>query len=226
MRPPPEPIDQNNPHSQTPAGESGLNLDQLVEEHFDYLCRYANRHFRSPDKVEELVQETFLAATEARSRFRNQSSPRTWLVGILRHKIIDAIRMKKRDDEKIVRADDPELTGRLFHKQGHWREENGPCSWELAGSWALSGSGSVPADAVIRQRQFLTVIDKCLSKLPERVRHIFLLREIEEQDRGEISEALNLTSTNVGVILHRARLALQECVQINWLQEKMPTGEA
>lgn len=190
--------------SYVPQGEK-LDLNQLVEDHFDYLYNYAYRYFRSDDKAEDLVQDTFLAATEAISRFQGNSSPRTWLIGILRHKIMDKLRVKDREQPVDIQESSADLYSSLFNEAEHWFNETGPIYW-----------GASP-DTVLNQKQFLAALEECLSKLPSRVRQIFLLREMEDRDREEIGDGLGISSTNVGVILHRARLSLQNCLQQNWL---------
>ena len=66
--------------------------DDWVEAHGDYLFNFAIGQLRDASVAEDLVQDTFLAAFKARDRFSGQSSERTWLVGILRHKICDHLR--------------------------------------------------------------------------------------------------------------------------------------
>lgn len=186
----------------------------LVEEHFDYLYRYAYRYFRSDEKAEDLVQETFLAATQSIKRFEGNSSPRTWLTSILRHKIIDYVRVKDREEPVDFEAMERDPLSKLFNEADHWHNETGPLVW-----------GASP-DTTLNQKQFFKILEQCLAKLPGTMRQIFLLRELEGCDRGEICEQLNLTSSNVGVILHRARLSLQHCLQANWFHGGKVRGEA
>ncbi len=190
------------PKSRPPVEE----LNSWVEEHFDYLYKYAFRFVRSEERAEDLVQETFLSATEAFSRFEGRSSPRTWLTSILRHKILDGFRKKNREEPIDFEALEQEPLSKLFDNNEHWHRETGPRQW-----------GSAP-DAALKQKQFFEVLEACLSKLPEKMRHIFLLRELEGCDREEICKELAIKSSNVGVVLHRARLALQYCLQTNWFE--------
>lgn len=181
-------------------------LEAWVEEYGDYLFRYAFRYFRTEDSAQDLVQETFLAAAESIERFEGRSTPKTWLTGILRHKILDQIKSKVRQERFEVTdyLSEEHLVG--FDQAEHWTLERGPLPW-----------GSAP-DHVIKQKQFVSVLDSCLRKLPERIRQIFLLRELEGRNRTEISVEFELTESNIGVILHRARIALQGCLQENWLK--------
>jgi len=180
-------------------------LEGWVEEYGDYLYRYAYRYFRTEEAAQDLVQETFLAATESIDRFEGRSAPKTWLTGILRHKILDRIKSKVRKEKYEV---DAQLDGELgdrFDSADHWTLERGPLPW-----------GSSP-DHIFNQKQFVGTLEKCLRKLPEKIRQIFLLREVDGHNRAEISEQFDLSESNIGVILHRARLSLQGCLQQNWL---------
>ena len=177
-------------------------MDDLVDEHYDYLFRYAFRYFRAADRAEELVQETYLAAVESIERFEGRSSPRTWLTGILRHKIMD--RVRKANTARRFEAEGEHLA-KLFDAQEHWRDDTGPISW-----------GS--PERALGQRQFLSAVESCLSKLTEQSRQIFMLRELEGLPREEICQQLSITANNVGVILHRARLSLQHCLHQSWFE--------
>jgi len=181
-------------------------LHAWVDEHSDYLFRYARKHFSDETIAEELVQETFVAAVTAISKFKGDASPRTWLTGILRHKIIDRIRVKTRDRTVSIDDESEQGYGHYFDEHEHWRPETGPLPW------------NTDPDALLEQKQFFAVLQGCMAKLPERFRHAFLLRELDTMSREEISAQLELTSTNVGVILYRSRLALRECLQTNWLK--------
>lgn len=201
---------ESNP--MTSGLKEGSNSDLLkswVEEHSDYLYRYARRYFRNLEIVEDLVQETFLAAVQAIEKFERKSTPKTWLTGILRHKILDRLRKNQKD---LQFSSENEINGdfeKLFDANEHWTIKDGPTTW------------MINPEAVLEQKQFMSALKTCLAKLPEKIRHIFLLREVEGFSRDEICTQVNLTSTNVGVILHRARLSLQNCLQNNWLKFTM-----
>ena len=183
-----------------------LDFNKLVEREADYLYGYARRHFPSETVAEDLVQETFLAAVEGASRFKGESSPRTWLVSILRHKIIDRIRKSGRE---LVSAEDGDVDRYLssyFNEKGHWREERGPRP-------LLSSP-----EASLSEKEFMTVLQGCLGKLSERLRHVFLLRELDGMTPDDICNALALSPTNLRVMLHRARLQLRDCLENNWLK--------
>lgn len=181
-----------------------LDLARLVEEHGDYLLRYALKHFRDQDACEDLIQDTFLAASRNCEQFRGGSTARTWLTSILRHKIIDRIRSNQVRQTVSLDGLQEEGADFFFNEAEHWTPDAGPREW------------GTQADTLVEQRQFLAAVQSCLGKLPERFRQILVLREYDGLDREEICGVVGLTSTNVGVILHRARIQLRECLQRTW----------
>ncbi len=191
------------------SADHSVILCGWVEEHGDYLFRYALRHFRNRSDAEELVQEAFLAAVQGVMQFQGTSAARTWLTGILRHKIIDRIR--KRQSERATASsasavDAEEIPAGLFDSQEHWTAGGGPREWNLT------------PDAAFERKDFYEKLNQCLYKLPEKFRVVFLLRELDGMSRDEIGEQSGLTANNIGVMLHRARLMLRECLQQNWLE--------
>jgi len=184
---------------------TALNFSDLVEEHGDYLLRYALRHFPQRDQAEELVQDTFVAALEAAGRFEGRSTPRTWLTSILRFKIIDRIRLKSRNAQISIDEIAQDNLQSFFNKGGEWSKQAEPLSWRQS------------PDALIQQRDFLTTLRNCLDKLPQLIKHAFLLREIDELQTEEICNSLGITATNLRVMLFRGRLYLRQCLDLNWL---------
>jgi len=187
-----------------------VDPDRWVEEHSDCLYRYALLRVRRPDVAEDLVQETFCAAVRTQSSFGGRSSERSWLCGILKHKICDYFRKLGRE---TCFTDLEFLEDELAHKfvpQGFWNHELGPLEWKPE------------AEVVMHRDEFWDTFKNCLAKLPQRVGDVFMLREMEEMETGQICEALNISPNNLWVMLHRARMALRECLEINWFKEQSP----
>jgi RNA polymerase sigma-70 factor (TIGR02943 family) len=170
--------------------------DQLVE-HRVYLMRFARLQLRNDGWAEDAVSETLLAALSKPQAFGNRSQLKTWLVGILKHKVIDLIRSNARlvalpdsgaDDE------DDELDRLRFKADGHF--EHSPNDWG-------------DPQQTLQQAQFFQVLDACMERLPPAMGRLFLMREW-----------LELTPTNLYVQLHRARLRLQECLNIHWFGQR------
>jgi len=165
---------------------------------------------RDRSTAEDLVQETFLAALRNRGTFSGSSSESTWLVGILKHKITDHFRHQARESPKEEGdlRDLPDSSP--FDASGHWA--SGPADW-----------GGNPAD-LYREKKFLDQFTKCLSGLSPSHANAFTLREIEGADTGEICKVMNVTETNLWVILHRARMLLRRCLETNWFEKSAKKG--
>ena len=177
-----------------------------VEALRPYLLRYAALELRNADAAEDAVQEALLAALVAEASFEGRSNLRTWLTGILKHKIVDSIRRSSR--ERPLAGEDEEAAASefdaLFDEREHWREHPDP--WENP-------------DGALHQKQFLTALEGCLARLPARTGQVFMLREHLGLETGEICKELGLTSTHCWVLLYRARMALRECLEKNWFRK-------
>jgi len=182
--------------------------EKWVDTHGNALYRYALLELRDPQSAEEVVQETFLSALQARDRFEGRSSERSWLIGILKHKIVDLIRkrVRERPYQNIETLSDE--MEKLFDEKGHWKSDQIPSDWALN------------AKALLEQKEFWEVLKSCLSKLPQRTADAFTLREIEELKGEEVCKVLDITSTNLWVLIHRARIQLRRCLEINWFNRK------
>lgn len=169
-----------------------------------YLMRFARLQLRNDVWAEDAVSETMLAAIAKPQSFSGQSQLKTWLVGILKHKVVDALRANLREvnasDLQGDRESD-ELDAIGFKADGHFAER--PASW-----------GNPDQD--LGQKQFMDIMEACVSKLPPVQGRLFLMREWLELDADEVCKKLDITATNLYVQLHRARLRLRECLELNW----------
>jgi RNA polymerase sigma-70 factor (ECF subfamily) len=174
-----------------------------LQDNRSYLVRYAMLQLRDPNLAEDVVQETLVAAIENKSRFAAQSSPRTWLVGILKHKIMDLLRKRAREPQLNVAEgeDENELVDALFKENGHWADP--PQTWNAP-------------EQSLENAHFWNVFEQCNQRMPLNTARAFMMREFMEMTTDEICQELAISTTNCWVILHRARLALRECLDINW----------
>lgn len=192
---------------QTTAGNAA-DFTQAVLEHMAFLTRLAC--LQLGEDGHDAAQETLIAALSGHERYAAQSSLRAWLLGILRHKIIDAIRLKKKFhtialDDLIAECDD---TQDMFTPDGSWNPEN-------------FNPALCPAATTERQ-QLLDIIELCLQALPEKNASIFLMREYLGFDIEEIARQTQLTTGHIRVTLHRARLKLRACTVNAWGDEYAP----
>lgn len=187
--------------------------EQWVDKYGDYLYGYALMRLRDPIVAEDVVQETLLAALTARQTFAGKSSEKTWLVGILKHKIIDYFRKKKREtpmSETMPQWEQDQFFAGDGELDGHWQPQAKPQQW---------GTDLPSPLDVAEQKDFWRVFYSCLDKLPERVATIFSMKEFDEMETQEICKVLDITETNLWVILHRARLNLRRCLEVRWFRK-------
>ncbi|MCF8152020.1 MAG: sigma-70 family RNA polymerase sigma factor [Burkholderiaceae bacterium] len=170
------------------------------------LLRFARLQLRDAGAAEDAVQETMLAALVGSDRFQSRSSYKTWLISILRNKIIDIIRSQSREISASGLSDDDagdDLTDALFDRRGHWQETARP------GRWA-------DPEASFEQQQFWAVFEACLDLLPERTARVFMMREFLGLETDEICKEASISSSNCWVVLHRARMSLRTCLETKW----------
>lgn len=178
-----------------------------VDAHADYLFNFAIGQVRDAHTAEDLVQDTFLAAVKAQGTFGSKSSARTWLVGILRHKIYDHLRKTCR--ERAVR-----------HDPAPMNEEE---SWEESALWLhdIAAETQLPSRR-IELDEFRTNLELALGKLPLRLAQVFQLYQIEERPNREVCAQMNISESNLWVMLHRARKQLREHLDGWWSAEPTP----
>jgi len=182
-----------------------------VEAHGDVLYRYALARVRKPEVAEDLVQETFLAALKARERFEGRSSMRTWLVGILRHKLLDHYRKRSKGPEETGGSHEDFLAD-FFDARGNWLHS--------------PDAEAVRPDALLEREEFWDTFDRCLDGLPVRAREAFVLRVIENEDTKSVCKTLGVSATNLYVLLFRARTRMRRCLTVNWFERDGASGDA
>jgi len=175
-----------------------------LERQRPYLLRFAALQLRDPNAAEDAVQETLVAALVGEANFAGRSNLRTWLTGILKHKIIDSIRRAAREPTAGADLDDEAAFDQLFRANGHWKDR--PAAWD-------------EPHGALEQKQFLGVLEQCLARLPEKTARVFMLREHLGLDTGEICKELGITPTHCWVLLYRARMALRSCLDERWFDK-------
>jgi len=182
-----------------------MNPQVWLDEYGDILYRFAMQRAQNPELAADLVQETLLSAWQSRESFSGKSTVRTWLIGILKHKWIDYLRKEIRQREYAELAvDDP--TAWFDANNGAWKKP--PQQWH-----------DDPA-SLCQNEQFMQILKTCVNKLPRKQQLVFDMRELQGLDSGEICKICDVSPTNLHVLLHRARLALRQCLEINWFGGK------
>lgn len=171
------------------------------------LVRFAALQLRDPAMAEDLVQETLMAAMQGAAEFGNRASVKTWVYSILKRKLIDALRTRRREVpiSQLGTADEDDDGGfeGLFDQRGFWATEHRPHRW------------ADPEDS-LEQQQFWQVFEVCLDRLPERTSRVFMMRELLGLEVVEICQELAIAASNCWVILHRARMGLRLCLEDTW----------
>ena len=189
-----------------------LEPGKWLDLHGDYLYRYALVRVRDAALAEDILQETLLAAVGGRESHAGRSSERTWLVGIMKHKVIDHFRRVARNSMFQLcteGANESECFEDSGPWHGHWREEHAPNSWAIdAGQCFESG-------------EFWQIFERCLAQLPQQLSVAFTLREIDGLTSTEICEILNITPNNLSVLLHRSRCKLRQLLETNWFSRRV-----
>ena len=188
--------------------------ERWVEVYGDYLFKYAMARLRDPTHAEDAVQETFLAALKGGKAFAGLAAERSWLVGILKNKIFDHYRRACRETLFTdLEFYSDEESGRFVAEgafKGAWIHDLGPKQWPK------------PGESLDKEEFWQTYRD-CSGKLPRNVAAVFNLREVDDLDSKRICRMLNISESNLWVMLHRARMALRRCLEINWFGK---AGEA
>lgn len=188
--------------------QSKVDPEQWVDEYGDYLYRYAFSRLRDANAAEEVVQEAFVAGVKYQHQYAGRGSERGWLVGILKRKIIDYVRLRTRHQSDIGSENQHDPTAQLFDENGRLKKGLLP---------------DMSPDRQMESRELWQVVRECLESIPQGQADVFMLSVMEEVDSDEICRELGITPSNYWVRLHRARLGLAKCVGTKWFQEEVPS---
>ena len=178
-----------------------LDPDKWIDLYADYLFQYAVVRVNSEDVAKDLVQETFFAGLKSKDNFEGKSTEKTWLVAILKRKIIDYYRKINSNKGKAeVRMNFHSEDG----QEGVWLEERVPQTW---------GSD---ADKEIETEELGTTLEACIDKLPEKYAVIFKMKTLQDFETDIICKVFDISASNLWVIIHRARTQLRRCMEDNW----------
>lgn len=180
-----------------------LNPEKWVSLYADYLFNYAIGRISDRDLAKDLVQDTFLSALKAKDGFRGKASERTWLISILKRKIVDYYRKINSTKGKAEVRMNFYADG---EREGEWLEERAPTDW----------SGEI--EKKLENQELAEVLDKCIGNLPEKYDMVFRMKTIYQMETEDICKELDITTSNLWVIIHRARTQLRKCMEDNWFK--------
>ncbi len=184
--------------------------ERWLDLYGDELYRYALIQVHDASQAEDMLQETLLAALQARDRYTGKATVKTWLTSILKHKIIDHLRKQMREsprddiDERLDKAMNNEATDNLFDARGHWIIT--PQDWG-------------DPEKCLQQAHFWDIMCRCMARLNALQSAVFTLREITGLSNEETCKELAITTTNYWVLMHRARMSLRQCLETDGFDE-------
>ncbi len=178
-----------------------LNPETWVDQYADYLFNYAVSRVSDIEIAKDLVQDTFIAGLKSAKNFKGDASERTWLIAILKRKVIDYYRKINSNKGKAeVRMSYSSQTD----AEGDWLEEK------------VADPNSVLENDSLENEELGEAIQECISKLPKKQALVFTMKTIQGVSTEEICNELNINPSNLWVMIHRSRTALMECLNQKW----------
>lgn len=174
------------------------------------MLRFATLQLGDEQLAEDAVQEALIGALKNAAAFRGQAALKTWVFAILKNKIADTLRQKKRLGEAsalMQERDGEENLDELFNARGMWEPDERPAAW------------GNPQES-LHQAQFWKVFEVCLTGLPGHQARVFMMREYIGLESDEICSTVGISTSNLNVLMHRARLRLRECLENHWYMKK------
>ena len=178
-----------------------INPNKWIDLYSDYLFNYTITRVKDRETAQDLVQETFFAGLKSMKNFKGQASERTWLVPILKRKIIDHYRKINSNKGKAEVRMNLNFDG---ENDGDWLEQR------------VADPFDKNAENNLENTELGLAIHNCISKLPSKQAEVFKMKTLLGYDTETICNELDITASNLWVIIHRARTALASCMKKNW----------
>ncbi|MGY3053286.1 RNA polymerase sigma-70 factor (TIGR02943 family) [Pedobacter sp. UYEF25] len=183
-----------------------IDPNHWVSDHADYLYSYAIRRLNDKDLAHDLIQDTFLGALEKVGSFQGLSTERTWLISILKFKIIDVYRKRSSKTVANKSSHNVNFVDNFFDiDNGHWNEKHRP------------GEFGMEDHDPLAKKEFNRIFNECLKKLPSQWLSVFSMKHIDDMDTNFICTELKITKSNYWVLIHRTKVNLRSCLQKNWI---------
>jgi RNA polymerase sigma-70 factor, ECF subfamily len=200
----------------TVAHERDFHNPAYLKQLRSHLLRFARLQLRDTAAAEDSVQEALAAAWMQSDKFSGQAEHKTWVFAILRNKLVDTLRARRRtinlSSLEFELEEEVLLDRELFGANGHWSREATPRPWPTP-------------ETALRQQQFWTLFELCLERLPEQIGRVFMMREFLDLDLSEICNELQISANHCSVLIYRARLRLRTCLTERGLSMEDVHGE-
>jgi RNA polymerase sigma-70 factor (TIGR02943 family) len=183
-----------------------------VKSFGDYLFSYALLKIGDRDTASDLVQETFVSAIRGKDTFHGDSSEKTWLMAILKNKIIDHYLKKDvlKNASEYISETEADFSAHFFERaNGHWLSDAAPQFWAES------------ADSAINKTEFESILQMCVQKMPSKLIPVFVAKFMDDEDSETICKVHGISSSNYWVIIHRAKVLIRSCLEKNWFLTKM-----
>lgn len=178
--------------------------ENWVDKYSDLLLNFAVIRLRDTERSKDLVQETFFVALRSKDSFRGEISEKNWLFLILKSRILDFYKKKREVNESQLNANRDEDESNYFLESGHWSKEEAPQSWS--------------PDKMMESKEFMSILNRCTEKLKELQQTVFTMKYLDDIDSETICKELDITDSNYWVLIHRAKMQLRKCLEINWMK--------
>jgi RNA polymerase sigma-70 factor (ECF subfamily) len=190
------------------AGKHGLADESFVASLRTQMIKFAHMHLGDRHLAEDAVQEALVGAWVGAQRFAGRAAIKTWVFAILKNKVADLLRHKQRmvDASSLMKEGEEGAMSDLFDERGHWLQDSAPTAWHCP-------------EASLEQQQFWAVLEVCLDGMPTAQARVFMMREFMGFESDEICSTVSVSSSNLFVLLHRARLRLRECLGQRWFAQ-------
>ncbi len=190
------------------AERHGLQDQAFLSALRTQMIKFAQLHLGDRHLAEDAVQEALAGAWSGAQRFGGRAAIKTWVFAILKNKVADLLRHKQRmvDASSLMKEDEEQAMSDLFDERGHWLQDSKPTAWHCP-------------EASLEQQQFWAVLEVCLDGMPPAQARVFMMREFMGFESDEICTTVSVSSSNLFVLLHRARLRLRECLNQRWFAQ-------
>ena len=175
-------------------------INEWVNTYTEELLSWTMHKISDSESAKDIVQDTFLAVAKSVDQYKLESNPKTWIFSILNNKISDYYRKKYRQVSKA----DYDILSSFFTEHGEWIPDKQPQHWQN------------DEKNLLDDLEFIEILNYCLEHLPHKFNAVIKMKYYSEKKPAEICQELDINSTNMWQMMHRAKLKLRECIENGW----------